>query len=247
MTLTTKLFDTDRPEGSSVGVLSAMFRKILTERNVGPSAWDRLMTRYMDDPRLAAQGDTRERTSLRSNMNNALTDRDMTIKTFLRGLAFLRPVKIAFAICLTFPDDHPLTRLQGKVHELEIDVPIDITGNSGSSLLRQWYGLIEDPLAITESERLMLTEVYLDDPRNAVSKDPDRRASTKGNVLKYFRSSRLSWINFHRCLLFLRPKTITFDVFLVWRLTYTETRHRLKYKTAFKALTDKQDPTHEST
>jgi hypothetical protein len=167
-------------------------------------------------------------------MNAALVDNDMTIRTFLRGLAFLRPEKITFSLTLVFGDDHPLTRLSGATHESEIDVPTDLTGDSGSRLLANWYEALEAPLKITEEERQVLVEAYCRDPRNGVSKDPEKRASTKGNVLKYFQSRTLSWINFHRCLMFLRPKIVSFDVYLTWRLTYVETRHRLQYKTHLK-------------
>lgn len=233
------LNETDQGKGPVPGILTAMFRKILIERNIGPAAWDRLMIRYMDDPRLEALGDTRERASLRSNMNSALTNNDMTTRTFLRGLSFLRPEKIAFSVTLEYGTDHPLDRLAGKKDTYEIDVPDDITGSKGSSLLARWYETIEAPYAISDDERQMLLELYCDDPRNGVSKDPDKRASIKGNVLKYFRSRTLSWINFHRCLLFLRPKVISFDVYLTWRLTFTETRHRLQYKTHLKPMKDR--------
>lgn len=228
------LSDSDTGVGAVPGVLSAMFRKILIEKNVGPAAWDRLMTRYMDDPRLKARGDTRERNSLRSNMNSALTERDMTIRTFLRGLGFLRPKSILFSMTLDFPSSHPLERLSGKKLSCDIDVPDDITGASGSKLLCKWYKKIEEPIEITDEERQELAELYCRDPRNGVSKDPDKKASTKGNVLKYFRGKTLSWINFHRCLMFLRPKVITFDVYITWRVTSIETRHRLQYKTNLK-------------
>lgn len=234
----------DDDDGAVPGILSAMFRKILIERNVGPTAWDRLMSRYMDDPRLRARGDTRKRSSLRSNMNAALTDKDMTIKTFLRGLAFLRPERICLSMHLEFGEDHPIPRLSSTDHTCEIEIPIDITGASGSRVLAEWYAKIEKPLQITEEERQLLADLYCSDPRNGVSKDPDKRASTKGNVLKYFRSNTLSWINFHRCLLFLRPKVISFDVFLTWRLTYVETRHQLKYKTHLKNIHRSEVP-HE--
>lgn len=228
------LNDTDRGVGAVPGILSAMFRKILIERNVGPAAWDRLMNRYMDDPTLEARGDTRKRSSLRSNMNASLNDNDMTIRTFLRGLAFLRPEKMCFSVSLAFGDDHPLIRLAGTTHSSEVVVPSDLTGESGSRVLAKWYKNIEDPLGITEDERQLLAEAYCHDPRNGVSKDAEKRASTKGNVLKYFRSRTLSWINYHRCLMFLRPKIVSFEVYLTWRLTYVETRHRLQYKTHLK-------------
>ena len=228
------LSDTDRGVGATPGILSAMFRKILIERNIGPAAWDRLMCRYMDDPRLEALGDTRERSSLRSNMNSALTDNNMTIRTFLRGLAFLRPERMSFSVSLQFADDHPIPRMAGKTRVFEREVEEDISGASGSSVLAKWYKDIDAAFSIVEEERQLLADIYCRDPRNGVSKDPDKRASTKGNLLKYFRSRTLSWINFHRCLLFLRPKTICFDVFLTWRVTKVETRHRLQYKTYFK-------------
>lgn len=228
------LNDTDRGDGPVPGILSAMFRKILIERNIGPAAWDRLMCRYMDDPRLKALGDTRERSSLRSNMNSALIDSNMTIRTFLRGLAFLRPEKTCFSVTLKFPDDHPIDRMAGTTHTFEREVQEDIDGSNGSRVLALWYEDIDSSFDISEDERQLLADMYCRDPRNGVSKNPDKRASTKGNLLKYFRSRTLSWINFHRCLLFLRPKVICFDVFLTWRVTKTETRHRLQYKTYFK-------------
>lgn len=224
----------DEEFGKKVGLLTKLYRQVLIERGVGPAHWDRLMEKYLDDPRRCENSDTRERNSDRSNMTGAAAEDNMTIKTFIKSLTFLRPERITFVVTVEFDDEHILERLRGTTITQEIGLPLSFSGEEGPAILAEWYRRIDEPLGITPKERETLIERYLKDPRNSVPRSKDKRTSAKGNIKRYYSATELSWINFHRCIQILAPSYVYYDVLLLWKLIYTESRHQVYYSSKLK-------------
>lgn len=226
----TNIFDIMKGKGGDrLGTLSAMFVKILNERGVTPSSWNRLMETYLMLPVHGSGDDTKKAATIRSNMNQSLAEKNMTIKVFLKGLTFLRPERITFVLKLQFGDDHFIERWRGVETTTEIIAPLTYTGKEGPGLLGEWYQRVEGPLMITEEERRQLTDLYLDNPRSGASKDRELRSNQKGNVLKKMHDKKKSWGSFNQCLMVLAPEDVVFDVRLLWRITYMETEHKISY------------------
>lgn len=92
----------DKGASEATGVLSKLFRRILFDIGMRPMTWDRKMEEYLNSPRNGGSRNSRKRSSDRGNLNKELRKADMTWANFLKGIAFLNPIKIRFEVHCTW-------------------------------------------------------------------------------------------------------------------------------------------------
>ena len=92
---------TERRTGTVSGILSAMFAKIASATigtnqsadgrlHWNTARWEYFMAKYLHDPRNAIPQNRSDLSTERSNLNDALNNKNMSWKIFCRGLRFLR-------------------------------------------------------------------------------------------------------------------------------------------------------------
>lgn len=81
----------DKQVHDARSVLSRLFRIILADLKVGPLLWNRLMMRYLNDPRNNIPNNSKDRSSSRGNLSKELRRAKMTWKVFEKGIRFLGP------------------------------------------------------------------------------------------------------------------------------------------------------------
>lgn len=92
----------DKGISKSRGVLSKLFRTILYDIGISGPEWENLMQRVLDDPRGPAPRNSKDRSSLKGNLNKALKGPRMSWKTFQKALRLLAPVSARLEIHLTW-------------------------------------------------------------------------------------------------------------------------------------------------
>ena len=93
----------DKQRRQARGVLARLFRQILLDVKMTPLMWNNLMIKYLNDPENGIANTGRERSSARGNLNKELHRPNMTWKVFLKGIRFLRPMKVRFEVHHTMP------------------------------------------------------------------------------------------------------------------------------------------------
>lgn len=86
----------------ATGLLSKMYRKILSDIGMNSSMWNKLMLKYLDNPQNRVPRSARGRSSVRGNLNKELAKEDMTWANFEKGLRFLNPIRCEFSVKLHF-------------------------------------------------------------------------------------------------------------------------------------------------
>jgi hypothetical protein len=86
--------------GRSNGILSRLFRIVVTDLNVSTRDWHNYMMDYLNDPINQIPMSGKERSTARGNLNKQLQKDPMSIKTFLRGLKFLKVLRVKFTVTL---------------------------------------------------------------------------------------------------------------------------------------------------
>lgn len=94
------LHQEDKGVRTARGVLSRLFRTILFEQGIDGPRWEMLMQRILDDPRNPAPRNSKDRSSLKGNLNKALKAPRMTWKTFEKALRLLAPESVRFEVHL---------------------------------------------------------------------------------------------------------------------------------------------------
>lgn len=84
------------------GILSKIFRQILSDLGIIPMKWNKLMNDYLNDPKNRVPKDSRGKSSTRGNLNKELHKPDMTWSNFEKAIKFLNPIKAEFTIKLTW-------------------------------------------------------------------------------------------------------------------------------------------------
>lgn len=77
--------------GAARGVLSRLFRLILADLRINHMLWNKLMRRYLDDPRNGIPNNSKDRSSHRGNLSKELRRAKMTWNVFEKGIRFLGP------------------------------------------------------------------------------------------------------------------------------------------------------------
>lgn len=105
------LSDPDKRVREARGVLSAIWRQLLSILNVDGFQWDRLMKNYLSDARNGVRDNSRDKSSARGNINKELLKRDdITWRVFIKALNFLDPLHVVFSVRITLKN--------GKTHEV---------------------------------------------------------------------------------------------------------------------------------
>lgn len=97
------LSSADKEIPAAENVLSRLFRQILADLNINHSVWNKLMIRYLDDPRHGIPKAGRDRSSARGNLNKELRRPTFTWRIFQKGLRFLGPVSVRFEVHMEWP------------------------------------------------------------------------------------------------------------------------------------------------
>lgn len=87
------------------GILASLWRQLLVMHNVDGWRWDKLMRKYLADPRNGVQNNSRDRSSRRGNLNKELKRNDMTWLVFLKALNFIDAVRVVFTVQVTFANN----------------------------------------------------------------------------------------------------------------------------------------------
>jgi hypothetical protein len=124
------------------GILSALWRQLLVVLGIDSWRWDKLMRKYLADPRNGIQNNSRDRSSARGNLNKELKRDDMTWRVFLKAMSFLDPVRVVFTIRITIQDG----RTFNVTAKLKDRGPIPPEGYDGSVPERDLNGTDIDPL-----------------------------------------------------------------------------------------------------
>jgi len=83
------------------GILASLFRKIMADKNVRQSDWERFMRNYLRDPRNLIGGSKRDQTSMRGNIAKELLSEQQTWKVFCKGLVFMECHQVEFSVKMT--------------------------------------------------------------------------------------------------------------------------------------------------
>lgn len=89
-------------ELGNTNILGKIFRTILVDLNITPSAFNRLLTNYVNNPLNGVGNTTRDKTNTKSNLSKELKKEKMTWGIFEKAMRFLNPVKAEFKITLTW-------------------------------------------------------------------------------------------------------------------------------------------------
>lgn len=206
--------------------------------DIGPMVWNRLMQRYMDR-KTRGSLDTKELHRLRNTMDQALVDKDMTIKTFFMCLDFIAPANAKLRIKVVFPEDHPIEHLRDVTVHHSVDIPYKSNSTVGkkttqaTAFLKRLFDTVCELAQITSDELMQLKDLAIDDPRHGFSQDPSLKASTKSNLVSFLNSPKVSWKIFRRLLFMLKPKRIYLAVILTMPITLQQTVHEVVFKPRF--------------
>lgn len=106
----------DKQAKQAKGVLSRLFRLILRDLDVNWSFFNKLMKRYLDDPRNGVANNSKDRSSHRGNLTKELRRPKMTWNVFMKGIRFLGPKWCTLTIDLGWAS--------GRVSRHSITVPV---------------------------------------------------------------------------------------------------------------------------
>lgn len=99
------LTSTDKGCWESKGVLAFLFRSMLKELRIGPSEWQNLMNRWLNDPTNGVPDNPKDRSTARGNLDKALTNDSMTFLMLNKGIRFLSYILSYVRIEIHFGDD----------------------------------------------------------------------------------------------------------------------------------------------
>ena len=75
-----------------------LFRAMLRDRNIKGSVWGKLMFDYLTNPANGIPDNTRDRTSMRGNLNKEFSRNEMTLKVFIKSLRFQKIARFKLII-----------------------------------------------------------------------------------------------------------------------------------------------------
>jgi hypothetical protein len=83
------------------GILAKLFRQILWDRDVTSNRFENNLTDFIDSARRNSTSDSVSRYITRGNLRRAFEENTMTFKVFVKGMKFLKVIKINFTVELT--------------------------------------------------------------------------------------------------------------------------------------------------
>jgi hypothetical protein len=104
-----------------LGILAKLYRSLLVQSNVTLESLDAMITRWLDDPVNEVPKDAKTRSFRRGNLMKALSEDDMTFKTFMKGSVVLAPDEIEITVKYKYPNrliEHTI-----MVAVRDIDIP----------------------------------------------------------------------------------------------------------------------------
>lgn len=105
----------NEPDGPN-GILARLFRIILWQLNITPMRFGKYMNDYIHDKRNRIKDTRSAHTSARGNLMKELGKPEMTFKVFMKGLRFIKVVRIEFIIKAHHPNGTT------TVHATEVDL-----------------------------------------------------------------------------------------------------------------------------
>lgn len=117
-----------------------------------------------------------------------------------------------------------------ELHSMLLSPTKDVTKARG--ILARLFRQIMMDLNITPMMFNNLMIKYLSNPANGNFNDGKSRSSERGNLIKEIRRPNMSWNVFLKCLRFLNPISIRFEVHLSWGGKRSTTIHGIDIKLA---------------
>lgn len=124
------LNDPDKRVREARGVLTVLWRQLLFVLSIDGWRWDKLMRKYLADPRNGIQNNSRDRSSARGNLNKELKKDDMSWRVFLKALRFLDTVRVVFTVKITIQDGRTFT-VSAKLKDRAPLLPETTTSSGG--------------------------------------------------------------------------------------------------------------------
>jgi hypothetical protein len=86
-----------------LGILARLYRRLLVKTNVTLTSLDAMVNRWLDDPANEIPKDSKTRSFVRGNLMKALSEDDMTFKTFIKGTMVLNPDEVEIIVRYKYP------------------------------------------------------------------------------------------------------------------------------------------------
>lgn len=211
----------DKGVGEAENAPAKLFRGVLLDAKIDRQAWDRLMRRYVTDPKNGIPNNPTKRSSERSNLNRALSKQKITWRTFRKAMSMLKPRHIVYEVDFTWdpklqlPNPPPLS--------------IEYVPQSRQDELCQIVRELMTQVGISPKIWDRLIERYLDKHVKSAGHNPVDRSTMRGNIRKTILSSNsYTWENFVMALNILGVEKATFTARLTWSETTTCRRYTFK-------------------
>lgn len=94
----------DKGVSAAKGVLAKLFRTILRDLDIRGPEWEKKITQALDDPAGSMPKNSKDRSTLKGNLNKMLKADRLTWKNFQKGLRLLAPKFVKFEVHLTWPN-----------------------------------------------------------------------------------------------------------------------------------------------
>jgi hypothetical protein len=97
------LSDQNKQLEHSKGYLTFLWRKILLERGISISNWERLLNAYLNRPKGGKRREGKDRSSDRNNLCKELVRPNFTWNVLMKGIRILNPISVKITFEFTWP------------------------------------------------------------------------------------------------------------------------------------------------
>lgn len=199
----------DKGKSEAENAVAKLFRGVLLDAGIDRNTWDRLIRRYVTDPKNGVPANPTKRSSARSNLNRALSKPKITWRTFRNAISLLGPKSVTYEVDLTWD---PKLQLP-KPPPLSIEYVPQSRQDELCQIARELFTELE----ISPKTWDRLVERYLDRHVKSVGRNPVDRSTERGNIRKtILNSNHYTWDNFTKALNILGVVKATFVVKLDW-------------------------------
>lgn len=208
----------DKGRSLAENAAAKLFRGVLLDIGIDGRSWDRLIRRYVTDPKNGIPNNSTKRSSARSNLNRALSKPKITWRTFRSAIALLGPKSVSYEVDLVW--DPKLQLPNTPPTHLE-----HMPQSRQDELCQIVRGLFTE-LGVGPKVWDRLVERYLDRNITSVGHNPVDRSTERGNIRKtILNSNQYTWENFVKALNILGVVETTFTVKLNWGTKVTCQKH----------------------